>query len=408
MSFFADVQTGPTKYTQAFALTKAFLDDKSPKKVNLGVGAYRTDEGKPWVLPVVRKAEKLLVEDESLNKEYLPVLGLDDFSSGSTRMVLGGDSKAIAEGRVISAQTLSGTGALRIAAEFLVRQLNASIFYNSDPTWENHGLVFLLSGFKEGRTYRYWDPVKRCIDFEGLKEDLENAPQNSVIVLHACAHNPTGSDPTKEQWGVIADIIKRRKLFPLFDSAYQGFASGDLENDAWSIRYFVDKGFELMCAQSFAKNFGLYNERVGNLVFVVSDPKVIAPVKSQLLLIMRGMYSNPPSHGARIVAKVMKEPELYNEWKECVKIMANRILKMRSELRNRLEALKTPGDWSHITTQIGMFSYTGLTPKQVEYMVNECHIYMMDTGRISMCGLTCSNIDYVAQSIYDAVTKIAA
>nr|APA33939.1 seminal fluid protein [Nilaparvata lugens] len=406
MSTFANVQAGSTIYTQAFALTKAFQDDKSDKKVNLSVGAYRTDDGKPWVLPVVRKAEIMLANDETLNKEYLPVLGLEDFTNASTGMLLGSASKAIAEGKVISTQTLSGTGALRVAAEFLSRQMNFNTFYYSAQTWENHGLIFMNAGFTDGRTYRYWDSEKRCIDFEGFKEDLNNAPENAVIILHGCAHNPTGSDPTHEQWKELAQIIKSRKLFPLFDCAYQGFASGNLDNDAWSVRYFADNGFELLCCQSYAKNFGLYNERVGNLVIIVSDPSVIANIKSQLLLVIRAMYSNPPSHGARIVAKVLNSPQLYEEWKTCISTMAERIIKMRKQLRERLEALKTPGTWSHITTQIGMFSFTGLTPKQVEYVVNECHVYMMGTGRISMCGINSSNIDHVAQSIHDAVVKI--
>ncbi|XP_046667734.1 aspartate aminotransferase, cytoplasmic [Homalodisca vitripennis] len=403
MSKFTCVQPAPP--IEVFALNKSCLEDTNPNKVNLGVGAYRTDEGKPWVLPVVRKMEAKLAADDTLNKEYLPVLGLEAAATAATTMLLGADSKPLVEGRAFGVQTLSGTGALRVAAEFLARHLKYSVFYYSRPSWENHGLVFYNGGFTDGRDYRYWDEKNRTIDWAGMKEDLQNAPENSVIILHACAHNPTGCDPTEEQWAAIADIVQERKLFPLFDSAYQGFASGDLEKDSYAVRYFVSRGFELLCCQSFAKNFGLYNERIGNLTFVVHDQKVVAPMKSQVTLIVRGMYSNPPSHGARIVAGVLNDPELFEEWKGCIKTMSGRILEMRQALRDRLEKLGTPGTWEHITRQIGMFSYTGLNQRQVEHLVNHYHIYLLKSGRINMCGLTTKNIDYVAQSIHETVLQ---
>lgn len=401
---FAVVQQGPP--IEVFALTRAFQDDTEPSKVNLGVGAYRTDEGKPWVLPIVRKVEKSLAEDETLNKEYLPVLGLESFSNAATSMLLGENSKVLAEGRGFGVQTLSGTGALRVGAEFLARQLKLRTFYYSSPTWENHHLIFINAGFTDARTYRYWNPETRSIDFEGMCEDLKAAPENAVIILHACAHNPTGCDPTQEQWKQLAEIIREKNLFPFFDSAYQGFASGDLDQDAWAVRYFSENGFESVVSQSFAKNFGLYNERVGNLTVITSDKSVIPAVKSQITLIIRGMYSNPPSHGARIVSTVLNNPQLCSEWKECIKSMSNRIKEMRKGLRERLLALGTPNknQWNHITEQIGMFSYTGLNPRQVEHLVNKHHIYLLKSGRINMCGLTTKNLDYVAKAIHEAVT----
>ncbi|PNF24613.1 Aspartate aminotransferase, cytoplasmic, partial [Cryptotermes secundus] len=311
-SRFSVVKVGPP--IEVFAVNKAYLDDTSDLKVNLSVGAYRTDEGKPWVLPVVRKTEKQLADDETLNHEYLPVLGLDACSSAATKMLLGADSSAFAQGRAFGVQTLSGTGALRVGAEFLLRQLKYTTFYYSSPTWENHHLLFTNAGFTEPRQYRYWNAETRSLDLDGFLEDLRAAPKDSVIILHACAHNPTGCDPTHEQWTQIADVIEERQLFPFFDSAYQGFASGDLEKDAWAVRYFADRGFELLCAQSFAKNFGLYNERVGNLTMVVKDVGDLLAVKSQLTLIVRGMYSNPPNHGGRIVATVLNNPQLLEEW----------------------------------------------------------------------------------------------
>ena len=406
-SWFSNVEAAPP--IEVFQLSRDFQADPNPKKVSLGVGAYRTDEGKPWILPCVKKAEKKLadqIDTEAINHEYLPVLGLETFSSAATSMLLGENCVAIKEGRAFGAQALSGTGALRNGAEFLARISGLRCAYYSDPTWGNHGLIFKNAGFTDLRKYRYWDAQRKCLDFDGFIEDLENAPAKAVIILHACAHNPTGVDPTKDQWKKIAEVIERKNLFPFFDCAYQGFASGSLDTDAWSVRHFVERGFELYCAQSFSKNFGLYNERAGNLTVVMNNSNMVANFKSQLTLIIRAMYSNPPAHGSRIVDTVLKDPAMYQEWRDCIKIMADRIINMRSGLRERLEKLGTPGNWNHITDQIGMFSYTGLSPAQSEFLVKEKHIYLLKSGRISMCGVTPGNIDYVAASIYEAVTSI--
>jgi len=390
---------------EVFALTRGFTEDKFPQKVNLGVGAYRTDEGKPWVLPVVRQVEQSMANDDSLNKEYLPVLGLEAMASAATKMLLGEDSTPLKEGRAFGIQSLSGTGALRVGAEFLCRILGYDTVYISDPSWENHNLVFKNAGFKTFKTYRYWDPTTKGLDFKGMISDLESAPENAVVILHACAHNPTGVDPTMEQWEEIASVVRSKRLFPFFDSAYQGFASGSLERDAVAVRYFAEKGFEFVCAQSFAKNFGLYAERVGNLTVVTENKENIPKVKSQITLLIRAMYSNPPKHGATVVATVLNNPALFAQWQHCIETMSSRIKLMRAGLKERLIKLGTPGTWDHITQQIGMFSYTGLNPRQVEYLINDKHIYLLKSGRINMCGVTSSNIDYVAQSIHDAVTK---
>lgn len=211
-------------------------------------------------MPVVKKAEKITVDDAALNHEYLAVLGLESYTNAATGLLLGEDSQYLKSKKAFGIQTLSGTGALRVGAEFLARVMKRTVFYYSDPTWENHGKVFHSAGFTDGRTYRYWDPLTRKINFEGFIADLQAAPEGAVIILHACAHNPTGCDPTHEQWIKLADVIEAKKLFPFFDSAYQGFASGDPIKDAWAVRYFVERGFELFCAQSFAKNFGLYSK----------------------------------------------------------------------------------------------------------------------------------------------------
>lgn len=244
------------------------------------------------------------------------------------------------------------------------------------------------------------------MDFAGWVEDLRNAPENSVIILHSCAHNPTGVDPTMDQWKEIADVCEERKLFPLFDSAYQGFASGDLDKDAQAIRYFATRGFEMLITQSFAKNFGLYNERIGNMVVLVKDPAVIVPMRSQITLIVRGNYSNPPNHGARIVSRVLNDPALFQQWRDHIQTMSGRIKEMRKGLLERLEKLGTPGTWTHVTAQIGMFSFTGLSAAQAKHMADKYSIYLLSSGRINICGLTTGNIDYVAEAINDAVLNV--
>lgn len=365
--------------------------------------AYRTAEGKPWVLPVVKKAEAKIVADQTLNHEYLPVLGLDSYTKAATGLLLGEDSKAVEEKRAFGVQTLSGTGALRVGAEFLAQILGKRDFYYSDPTWENHHKVFINAGFTNANKYRYWDPISRGVDFEGMLADIGAAPEGAVIILHACAHNPTGCDPTEEQWRRLADVMEEKKLFPFFDSAYQGFASGDPNKDAFAVRYFVSRGFEIFCSQSFAKNFGLYNERVGNLTVVQKDASTTAAVASQITLLVRGMYSNPPAFGARIVSMVLNDSELRAEWMGCIKTMSSRIISMRQALFDHLTKLGTPGTWTHITQQIGMFSYTGLNQQQVKILIEKFHIYLLSSGRINMCGLNENNVEYVAQAIHTAV-----
>uniref|UniRef100_UPI00398EFBAE aspartate aminotransferase, cytoplasmic n=1 Tax=Pristiophorus japonicus TaxID=55135 RepID=UPI00398EFBAE len=391
-----------------FKLTADFKEDPHPKKVNLGVGAYRTDEGKPWVLPVVKKVEQQIANDSSLNHEYMPILGLPEFTNSACEIALGKNSPAIADNRVGGVQCLGGTGALRIGADFLHLWYNgtnnaSTPVYVSAPTWENHNGVFTAAGFTNIRSYRYWEPAKRGLDLQGLLDDMEKAPEFSIFLLHACAHNPTGTDPSQEEWKKIAEVMKRRLLFPFFDSAYQGFASGDLEKDAWAVRYFVCQDFELFCAQSFSKNFGLYNERVGNLCIVAKDSDNLTRIRSQMEKVARTIWSNPPAQGARIVATTLNDPQLFAEWKDNVKTMADRVLLMRAQLKEKLQKLGTPGTWDHITQQIGMFSFTGLNPSQVDYMIKKKHIYLLASGRINMCGLTTGNLDYVAESINEAV-----
>ncbi|KAI3825508.1 hypothetical protein L1987_06998 [Smallanthus sonchifolius] len=386
-------------------VTVAYNKDPSPVKLNLGVGAYRTEEGKPLVLNVVRQAEKLLVNDRSRVKEYLPIVGLADFNKLSAKLILGADSPAILGNLVTTVQCLSGTGSLRVGAEFLARHYYQRTIYIPNPTWGNHGKIFTLAGLTV-KTYRYYDPVTRGLNFQGVLEDLGSAPSGAIVLLHACAHNPTGVDPTREQWEQIRRMIRSKSLLPFFDSAYQGFASGSLDEDAQSVRMFVADGGECFIAQSYAKNMGLYGERVGALSIVCRTADVATRVESQLKLVIRPMYSNPPIHGASIVSTILKDRNLYQEWTLELKAMADRIITMRKQLFDALRARETPGDWSHIIKQIGMFTFTGLNTKQVTFMTTEYHIYMTSDGRISMAGLSSRTVPHLADAIHASVTTV--
>ncbi|CAN1218727.1 Aspartate aminotransferase 3, chloroplastic [Linum perenne] len=321
-------------------VTVAYNKDPSPIKLNLGVGAYRTEEGKPLVLNVVRKAEQMLVNDRSRVKEYIPIVGLADFNKLSARLIFGADSPVIRENRITTVQCLSGTGSLRVGGEFLARHYHQKTIYIPLPTWGNHPKIFTLAGLSV-KTYRYYDPATRGLNFQGMMEDLGSAPSGAVVLLHACAHNPTGVDPTSQQWEQIRRLLRSKSLMPFFDSAYQGFASGSLDTDAESVRIFAADGGELLLAQSYAKNMGLYGERVGALSIVCKDADVAGRVESQLKLVIRPMYSSPPIHGASIVAAILKDSNLYNEWTVELKAMADRIISMRKQL---FEALRSRGD----------------------------------------------------------------
>ncbi|KAI9065107.1 aspartate aminotransferase [Trametes sanguinea] len=388
-----------------FKLTAAYKADTHPNKVNLGVGAYRDDDNKPWVLPVVKKATEILLNDPTLDHEYLPITGLPEYTAAAARLVFGKDSSVITDERVASVQTISGTGANHLGALFLSKFYgwNEKRIYVSDPTWVNHHAIFPQVGIPVS-TYPYYDPQTIGLAFPAFLETLKNAPARSVFLLHACAHNPTGVDPTREQWGQIADVMLEKGHFAFFDSAYQGFASGDLENDAWAVREFARRSVPLLVCQSFAKNAGLYGERVGALHIVAPSKDAAARIKSQLSVLARAEISNPPAHGARLVSLILNSDEPFEDWKRDIKTMAGRIIAMRKELHRLLtEELKTPGNWDHIVNQIGMFSFTGIGPAQSQALVEKAHIYLTSNGRISMAGLNSHNIRYFATQLDKAV-----
>lgn len=385
------------------SLSTNYKNDTFPQKVNLGIGAYRDNDGKPYVFPVVRAAEAKIVANTKLDKEYLPIDGNQEFLKGARGVLFGWDHADVNSGRVASCQTLSGTGALRVIADFLVKHRPSPI-YLSNPTWGNHGSIFAAAGM-DVRQYRYFDKKTKGLDINGMLEDLKNATPGSIILLHTSAHNPTGVDPTLDQWKQIAEVIRAQQHFPFFDTAYQGFVTGDLNKDGLGLRYFVDQGFELVVAQSFAKVMGLYGERTGALHFVLNNKEVAGRVLSQIKIIIRQQYSSPPRHGASVAALILNDVSLRNQWLQELINVTDRITEMRNALRANLIKVGAKGNWDHVVNQIGMFSFTGLTPKQSDAMVNEHHIYMTKNGRISVCGLTNKNVEYVAKCIKDVTDR---
>jgi len=394
-----DVEQAPPDLV--LGITEAFKADTDPNKLNLGVGAYRTEELQPYVLNVVRTAEERMLQANE-NKEYLPIEGLQGFRTATVDLLLGKDSKAVKENRVATLQALSGTGSLAVAAQFIHQFLPGKTVYISNPTWPNHKNIFALAGVPWD-TYRYFKPETIGLDFEGMVEDIEKAPEGSIILLHGCAHNPTGIDPTKDQWATIADIIEKKGHLAFFDVAYQGFASGSLVEDAYAPRYFESRGLEFLVAQSYSKNLGLYGERVGALNVITKDSETAGKVLSQLKRLARAIWSNPPVHGARIVSEVVGNPDLFKEWEGEMELMSGRIKNVRKVLREKLEALNPDRDWSFITSQIGMFTYTGCTVPQVENMTKKWHVYMTKDGRISLAGLSVAKCDWLAEAIDDSV-----
>lgn len=383
-------------------LNEAFAEDNSPLKINVGVGAYRSDDGLPYVLPCVREAEALIMK-QNLNHEYLGIVGDMEYVNHALKFAYGSDSNIFSEKRVAGVQTLSGTGGLRVFGELIHKKGGHNHIYVPNPTWGNHIPIFQNAGL-EVRKYRYYNASESDLEFDKMIEDIKEMPEGSTILLHACAHNPTGMDPTPEQWGEISHVVKEKKLLPFFDCAYQGFASGNAPQDAFAIRMFVEDGHTLATVQSFSKNFGLYGQRVGALSVVTSDEGEAKRVLSQMKGTIRPMYSNPPKYGAQVVKTILGDERLTNDFIDQCKEMANRINDMRLELRSALEEGGSDRSWEHITKQIGMFAYSGLTKDEVTVLRDKHHIYCTMDGRISMAGVTTSNVDYMASSIKDVIS----
>jgi aromatic-amino-acid transaminase len=377
-------------------LTDEFRNDARSHKINLGVGIYKNDAGDTPILSCVKKAEQILLDTEK-TKNYLSIEGNAEYGQLVQHLLFGADHEIVTSKRARTAQAPGGTGALRIGAEFLARQKLSRKVWISNPTWMNHFQVFGAAGLETGE-YTYYNPATRGLDFDAMLQSLSQAQAGDVVLLHGCCHNPTGIDPSLEQWEVLAKFCAERKLLPFFDFAYQGFSRG-VDEDAAGLRLFARFNRELLVASSFSKNFGLYNERVGAITLVTEAEAVATVAFSQVKAAIRANYSNPPAHGAAVVTTVLKDAALKQEWLAEVAQMRDRIWQMRELFVAKLKEQGVQQDFSFITEQNGMFSFSGLNKEQVARLKNEFAVYIVGSGRISVAGITSGNIDALCQAI---------
>ena len=394
MSLFSAVEMAPRD--PILGLNEQYNADTNPNKVNLGVGVYFDDNGKLPLLQCVQAAEKTMM-DKPAARGYLPIDGLAAYDNAVKALVFGADSAVVQDGRVATVQALGGTGGLKIGADFLKKlNPNAKVLI-SDPSWENHRALFTNAGFTV-ETYAYYDADKLGVNFDGMLASLNAAEAGTIVVLHACCHNPTGYDITPEQWDKVVEVVKAKGLVAFLDMAYQGFGHGIAEDGA-VIGKFVAAGLNFFVSTSFSKSFSLYGERVGALSVVCESKEEAARVLSQLKIVVRTNYSNPPTHGGTVVATVLNNPELRAQWEQELGEMRTRIKAMRQALVDGLKAAGVQRDMSFITKQIGMFSYSGLTKDQMVRLRNEFGVYGTDTGRMCVAALNSKNIGYVCESI---------
>jgi aromatic-amino-acid transaminase len=394
MSLFTAVEMAPRD--PILGLNEQFNADANPHKVNLGVGVYYDDDGKLPLLQCVQEAERQMMEAPKA-RGYLPIDGIAAYDSAVKNLVFGAESEAVKGGRVATVQALGGTGGLKVGADFLKRLNAGAKVMISDPSWENHRALFTQAGFAV-ETYPYYNAEQRGVDFQGMLGALDAAPEGTVVVLHACCHNPTGYDITPQQWDEVITVVNNRKLVPFLDLAYQGFGYG-ISEDGAVVGKFVASGQNFFVATSFSKSFSLYGERVGALSVFCQDKEEAGRVLSQLKIVIRTNYSNPPIHGGTVVAMVLNTPELRAIWEKELGDMRLRIKQMRTALVEKLKGAGVKEDMSFITQQIGMFSYSGLTKDKMVRLRNEFGVYGTDTGRMCVAALNSKNIDYVCASI---------
>ncbi|HEX3139887.1 MAG TPA: amino acid aminotransferase [Rhizobacter sp.] len=394
MSMFTAVEMAPRD--PILGLNEQYAADGNPKKVNLGVGVYYDDNGKLPLLKCVQAAEEDMMKAPSA-RGYLPIDGIVAYDNAVKGLVFGADSEPVKSGRVATIQAIGGTGGLKVGADFLKKLTPSAKVLISDPSWENHRALFTNAGFTV-ESYPYYDAAKRGIDFEGMLAALKAAPAGTIVVLHACCHNPTGYDITSEQWDQVVQAVKAKNLVPFLDMAYQGFGYGIAEDGA-AIGKFVKAGLNFFVSTSFSKSFSLYGERVGALSVLCKDKEEAGRVLSQLKIAIRTNYSNPPIHGGAVVAAVLNDPARRAVWEKELAEMRVRIKAMRQKLVDGLKAAGVQRDMSFITSQIGMFSYSGLTKDQMVRLRNEFGVYGTDTGRMCVAALNSKNIDYVCESI---------
>ena len=394
MTLFSTVELAPRD--PILGITEQFAADPSPHKVNLGVGMYYDENGRLPLLKCVAAAEQAMVEAPAA-RGYLPIDGMADYDRAAQRLAFGESSPAVTEQRIATVQGLGGTGALKVAADFLKRLRPQARVLISDPSWENHRALFTQAGF-EVATYPYYDPASHGVRFDAMLAALNATSAGTVVVLHACCHNPTGCDLTLEQWRQVVASARERGWIPLLDMAYQGFGHG-LDEDAAAVRLFVDAGLACLVATSFSKNFSLYGERVGALSVVCGEAQEAQRVLSQLKVMIRANYSNPPTHGAKAVAAVLADPTLRRLWHEELAQMRDRIHAMRERLIAKLREAGVQQDMSFIAKQQGMFSYSGLSVEQMRRLRSEFSVYGVDSGRICVAALNERNLEHVAQAI---------
>ena len=388
MKFFDTVEMAPPD--PILGLNAAFKADPRSNKVNLSIGAYKTDDLQPLVLAAVRKAEGQILT-EGMDKEYLSQDGNPEYVKRSIKLVF--DTE---QDNIFGAQAPGGTAGVRLAGDFLA-QIGNQVIYIPDPTWANHNQVFARAGLQTA-SYPYYDAERRAFTKSRMVEAIKSIPSGSPILLHACCHNPTGLDPTPEDWKEISTVIKAQELLPVFDFAYQGFGRG-IDEDAIAVRHFLADGHQMLVANSYSKNFGLYGERTGGVYVVTADGTSAQRVKSQVMRIIRANYSNPPLHGSRIIAMVLASDTLKQEWEAELAVMRERISGMRKALAERLNAGGSPVDFSFMYRQNGMFSYSGLSKAAVDRLREEYAIYMPTNGRLNVAGLSPKNLDYVVEAI---------
>lgn len=394
MSHFSEVTTAPAD--PILGLTEAFKADPSPEKINLGVGVFVDATGKTPILETVREAEKRIIA-QNQSKSYIGITGQASYSKLAQKLCFGKEFAERLSGRIVSAQSVGGTGGLRVAADFFHKNLKAPTVWLSNPTWANHKGVFSAGGLTT-KSYAYFDAASGTVDFNAFLSSINLIPEGDVVVLHACCHNPTGADLNADQWAIVAEMAKENDWIPFIDFAYQGFGNGIFE-DAVAVRTMAEAGVEFGVAQSFSKNFGLYQDRIGALHLVLNSKEVADKVASQLKISIRTNYSNPPAHGAAIVNTILSDAGLSTEWEKEVTAMRNRINGVRNEF---VEALKTAGvskDFSFLNDQRGMFSFTGIERDHVIRLRDEFAIYMVESGRINVAGITPSNLSPLVRAI---------
>lgn len=383
-------------------LTEAFKKDPNPRKVNLGVGVYKDAQGRTPVLDSVKRAEQRILQSES-TKNYLSIDGSPEYAAAVQELLFGADHEIMTSQRSVTAQAPGGTGALRVAADFIARMFPGKRVWLSDPTWPNHPSVFKAAGLEVG-VYPYFDAAANGVKFDAMLAAIQEIPAGDVLLIHGCCHNPTGADLTVAQWQQVAAVVAERKLLPLIDFAYQGFGDG-LEEDAAGMRAMCQPGQELLIASSFSKNFGLYNERIGALTVVANTPDAAELALGHIKLAIRANYSNPPAHGAAIVTTILRDPALRAQWEDEVADMRNRINEMRHLFVETLNEKGVDRDFSFIARQRGMFSFSGLTPDHVKALREQHGVYIVGSGRISVAGMTAGNMDYLCEAIAAVLGK---